>query len=201
MEWSLYDNTGHRKYLTDAERRAFMRAAKSQPDEVYTFCLLLKETGCRISEALELTANHIDFAGGAIIFRSLKKRRDDVHRAVPASPFLLTELDRVHDVRQAQRMPGRGSDYRLWPWHRATAHRRITAIMKAARITGPHATAKGLRHGFGVAALGQGIPINILQRWLGHASLATTAIYGDAIGAEERKMARKLWDSDPSDRG
>jgi integrase len=66
--------------------------------------------------------------------------------------------------------------------------------MGEAGISGLHATAKGLRHGFGVAALSRGVPINILQKWLGHASLSTTAIYGDAVGAEERKMARKMWD-------
>jgi len=66
--------------------------------------------------------------------------------------------------------------------------------MAAAGVNGPHATAKGLRHGFGVAALERGIPITLLQKWLGHAKLATTAIYGDAVGAEERRMARKLWD-------
>jgi len=44
-----------------------------------------------------------------------------------------------------------------------------------------------------MAALERGIPLNMLQKWLGHARLTTTAIYGDAVGAEERKMAEKLW--------
>lgn len=52
---------------------------------------------------------------------------------------------------------------------------------------------KGLRHGFAVAALEKGIPLNLLQKWLGHANLATTAIYGNAVGAEERKMAKRMW--------
>lgn len=194
MDWSLFDTAGHRKYLTEAERRAFIKAAKNQAPEVYTLCLVLKDTGCRLSEALALTADHIDLRAGVIVFRSLKKRRLGVHRAVPVSPTVLAELDRVHGVRAAQGAPPGGTSARLWPWHRMTGHRRVKEVMEAAGVSGPHATAKGLRHGFGVAALERGIPITLLQKWLGHAKLATTAIYGDAVGAEERRMARKLWD-------
>jgi len=187
MNWSLYDRQGHRKYLTEAERRAFGEAAARQEPDVQTFCMVLKETGCRISEALELTTDHIDPDAGMIVFRSLKKRHATVHRAVPISLALLALLEKSHSLTESK--PGE----RLWPWHRMTAHRRVKEVMTAADIVGPHATAKGLRHGFAVAALERGIPLNMLQKWLGHARLTTTAIYGDAVGAEERKMAEKLW--------
>jgi len=187
MDWSLYDRQGHRKYLTEAERRAFAKAALRREPEVRTFCLVLKDTGCRLSEALEVTADHIDPEAGVIVFRSLKKRRDDVHRAVPLSLSLLGELVQAHGLRELE------FSERLWPWHRMTAHRRIKEVMADAGVEGPHATAKGLRHGFAVSALERGIPINMVQKWLGHARLATTAIYGNAVGAEERKMAEKLW--------
>jgi integrase len=45
---------------------------------------------------------------------------------------------------------------------------------------------KGLRHGFGTAAF-QSVPPHLVQRWLGHASLRRTAIYGDVVGKEERR--------------
>jgi integrase/recombinase XerD len=51
---------------------------------------------------------------------------------------------------------------------------------------------KGLRHGFGVAAF-QSIPPHLVQRWLGHASMRTTAIYGDVSGPEERDFAVRMW--------
>jgi len=188
MNWSLYDRQGHRKYLTEAERRAFAEAAERQVSEVRTFCLVLKNTGCRISEALELTPDHIDAEAGVIVFRSLKKRRDEVYRAVPVSRHLLDLLQDIHVLDQM------APDAPIWPWHRMTAHRRVKEVMDEAGIDGLHATAKGLRHGFAVAALERGIPLNMLQKWLGHARLTTTAIYGDAVGAEERKMAEKLWE-------
>lgn len=31
------------------------------------------------------------------------------------------------------------------------------------------------------------------QKWAGHSSLSTTAIYANAQGAEERSLAERLW--------
>lgn len=53
--------------------------------------------------------------------------------------------------------------------------------------------AQGPASGFGVHALRSGIPLNLLQRWLGHADIATTAIYADAMGPEERAIAARMW--------
>jgi len=64
---------------------------------------------------------------------------------------------------------------------------------RAARLEGPHASPKGLRHGFGVAAVSAGIPLNLVQKWLGHAQLITTAIYADAVSAEEKDIAQRMW--------
>ena len=58
--------------------------------------------------------------------------------------------------------------------------------MQRAGIDGPQASPKGLRHAFGVAAVQAGIPLNMVQKWLGHAQLSTTAIYADAVRAEKK---------------
>ena len=65
--------------------------------------------------------------------------------------------------------------------------------MEAADLHGPHATPKGLRHGFGIQAVSAGIPLNLVQKWLGHAQLSTTAIYADAVGEEEQSIASRMW--------
>ena len=46
--------------------------------------------------------------------------------------------------------------------------------MQGAGLEGVPASPKGLRHGFGVAAVTAGIPLNLVQKWLGHAQLSTT---------------------------
>jgi site-specific recombinase XerD len=66
-------------------------------------------------------------------------------------------------------------------------------FMVAAGLDGPHASPKGLRHGFGVAAVCAGVPLNLVQRWLGHAQLSTTSIYADAVGEEEQSIAARMW--------
>ena len=52
---------------------------------------------------------------------------------------------------------------------------------------------KGLRHSFAVHALRCGVPLNLVQRWLGHANIATTTIYANVVGPEEREMAGRMW--------
>jgi integrase/recombinase XerD len=39
------------------------------------------------------------------------------------------------------------------------------------------------------------VSLNLVQRWLGHASMNTTAIYLQAIGNEEREIAARMWDA------
>src|SRR3954468_25039231 len=181
----LFDAEGHRFYLTEDERRAFLAAAAKAPREVRTFCGVLHATGCRISEALALTPQQVDLSGRVVVFESLKKRKRGVYRAVPVPPDLLDALDLVHGVREAQR---RGqAKALLWSWSRMTAYRQVQEIIAAAGIPGgPHACPKGLRHGFGVQAVSRGIALNMVQKWLGHAQLTTTAIYANAVGERRR---------------
>ena len=95
---NLFDSTGQRKYLSSAERKAFLQAAKQQPREIRTFCLTLYYTGCRISEALALTPQRIDLAECHLTFESLKKRRRGIFRSVPVPLSLIDTLDVVHRI-------------------------------------------------------------------------------------------------------
>ena len=58
----------------------------------------------------------------------------------------------------------------------------------------PH-TARPRGSGMASASIAtvQGVPLHMLQRWLGHAQLSTTAIYADAVGKEEQYIASKMW--------
>ncbi len=182
-----------RKYLTAAERDTFLAVASRTDRDIHTLCMTLAYSGCRLSEALALTADRVDLGAGTVVFESLKKRRDGIYRAVPVPPALLTAFVMAHGVRELQAKRGRGQGLRLWPWSRMTGWRAVHGVMTAAGLDGPHASPKGLRHGFGVAAVSAGIPLNLLQKWLGHAQLSTTAIYADAVGAEEKDIASRMW--------
>jgi integrase len=190
---TLHTAAGARKYLTEGERTAFLQEADISDRQVRTLCMTLAYAGCRLSEALALTADRVDLAAGVLIFKTLKTRKDGIFRAVPVPPTLLNTLDMVHGIREAQTRRGKGRGERLWPWSRMTGWRAVHAVMQAAGLDGPHASPKGLRHGFGVAAVCAGIPLNLVQKWLGHAQLTTTAIYANAVGAEEKTIASRMW--------
>ena len=81
---SLYAADSSRKYLAADERAAFLKAAETVDRRVRALSMTLAWTGCRLSEALALTADRVDLAAGVLVFETLKKRRSGVYRAVPA---------------------------------------------------------------------------------------------------------------------
>jgi len=190
---SVYDAYGNRKYLTFSERKAFLDAATNTSPDVMTFCFMLAYTGARISEVLALTPARIDHQAGVIVFETLKRRRRGLYRAVPVPPEFFGVLNHVHHVVNAQKKVGK-IDEPIWLWCRTTAWTRVKEIMAIANIVGVQASPKGLRHAFGVLAVQSGVPLNMVQKWLGHADLSTTVIYANAVGEEEVSIASKLWD-------
>ena len=188
----LVDSRG-RKYLTADERRRFIAAAadvKKPSDQ--TFVLTIAHTGARVSEVLALRALDVDLDAGAVRIRTLK-RRVEHWREVPIPPELARDLEMVHRLREASH---RRVKEPLWKLSRATAHRKVVAVMTAAGISGPQACPKGLRHGFGIAAVTAGVPLPTIAAVLGHADIATTAIYTTAVGVEARGFLAKMWKSD-----
>lgn len=180
----LFDRQGQRKYLCGSEGKRFLRAATQADPHTRAFCRLLSFTGCRISEALELTTRRLDVETDRVIFRTLKRRKR-TFRAVPVPRSLMAELLTLANVNDL--------DACLWDWCRQTAWRHVKRVMADAGIDGPQAMPRGLRHQFGVRAAERGVPMAVAQRWMGHADLRTTAIYQQAAGDEERRLAGRMW--------
>jgi integrase/recombinase XerD len=79
----------------------------------------------------------------------------------------------VHGIRELHARRGKGGGVRLWPWSRMTGWRVVHAVMQA--------------------AVTAGIPLDLIQKWLGHAQISTTAVYANAVGVEEKDIARRMW--------
>lgn len=191
---SLFGPCGNRKYLNAAERERFVREAQRAPRKIRQFCLTLRWSGGRLSEVLALTPASIDIESGVASIETLKRRKRGIVRQVPLPPDLLDDLDFVFDLHAAQRDPDLANQ-RLWSFSRTTAWRYIKSVMADAGITGTPSMPKGLRHGFGVCAIQSKVPPHLVQRWLGHASLRTTGIYCDVVGADERAIAARMWET------
>ena len=182
MDPNAHDAGGRRKYLTKAEGRRFLEAVDGLHPGRAAFCLVIYYTGCRISEALNLRGTDIDAEDGAVVIRTLKRRGRPACRRIPVPEALLSGL--------ADLSPDGG---RLWSFSRTTGWRIVRRVMEDAGISGIHATARGMRHAFGVrGAMGE-VPVTIIQEWMGHSDLSTTSIYLRVRGEEERKLIAKTW--------
>ncbi|MEL7127914.1 MAG: site-specific integrase [Pseudomonadota bacterium] len=188
-EMRLYSHDGERLYINSEERQRFLHAALRASPDIRRLCLTLLYTGCRVSEALELKGRSLQQEAQLLTFRTLKRRRHNVFREVPIPTTLVNELSLAAST----------PDDLLWPnVHRSTAYRAVKSVMSAAQISGAKACPKGLRHGFGhYAVIVSLVPLNIVQKWMGHASMKTTTIYANAVGPEELALARRMWNKPP----
>lgn len=183
-QMNLYDRAGGRLYVNLSERKRFLAVIKTAPAPIRTLGLTLLYTGCRASEALTISPSSIGTTNRVIAIQSLKKRDVLLTREVPVPQSLIVRLQQDHDLNDANQ---------LWSFDRTTVWRQIKNLMHQAEIYGPQACPKGLRHGFGIKAIQAGVPLNLLQKWMGHASIEITALYTNAVGPEEYSIARKMW--------
>ena len=161
LVWDLFDEFGNRKYLTPEERQAYFEAiSKVLKRERRTFALILYYTGCRISEALEVPYQRVDYAKKGVVFRSLKRRKK-VYRFVPLPDNFLEKLDDVHAVKEKQRDKA-SRNKPIWDFNRVTGWASIKKVMKKAEIEGIQATPKGLRHSFAIAHQEMGTPEHMI---------------------------------------
>lgn len=185
---ALYTHAGARKYLNADERRRFLASLGAARREEAVFARLMFWTGARVSELLALRLSDFQLDAGIVAIRTLKRRRFSM-REIPIPPALVTE---IADHAQGPSVLA-SPDPLLWHLHRVTAWRLVKDAMRRAGIAGPQASPRGLRHGFAIAALQAGVPLTLLQRWMGHSRLSTTTIYLAVSGPEERELAARFW--------
>jgi len=194
----LYDDRNQRLYINRQERERFLAVARKSELPLRAFCLTLVFTGCRLSEALALTVGSVDVESRFVSIRTLKKRCRHEVREVPIPVELAAALSLLCDRRIAENPEVAVDGVSLWTSHhqavdRITGYRWIKSVMKESGIQGMQASPKGLRHGYGVHALRSGVQLNMLRKWMGHASMATTAIYANAVGRDELEIAERMW--------
>jgi integrase/recombinase XerD len=185
--------SGGRKYLNQSERQRVLAAMAKLDARSALFALTLAWTGARVSEVLALSPRAFQIERSLIAIVTLKRRRWCV-REVPIPPELMRALAQEFLLSEAHQDCERDR-LRLWPMCRVTAWRIIKRVMDAAGVSGRPACPRGLRHASGVGTLQAGVPITLVQRWLGHARLSTTAIYAEVAGPEELAFAAKYWGS------
>ena len=144
-------------------------------------------TGLRQGELVALRWRDVDWTAGRIRVRqnyvlgefgTPKSRRST--RSVPMADEVAGELDRL------SRMVGESSGDALvfadphtaGPLDKAAILRRYRRALKAAQLEQSHRF-HDLRHTFGTAMAGTGVPMRTLQEWMGHRDIETTQRYAD----------------------
>jgi site-specific recombinase XerD len=166
---------------------AVMRAAGDRPHgrRLRALIVLLWRAGLRIHEALALTEGDLDQRRGSLLIRHGKggRRREvglDAWGWEELRPWL--ELRSELPVGALLCVINGATCGRHWSPAAARAELRRTAIAAAVRRRfAPHQ----LRHAHAVELAREGVPLNVIQRQLGHANLGTTSIYLQGIDTEE----------------
>jgi site-specific recombinase XerD len=154
--------------------------------------VVLWRAGLRIREALLLAEHELDPRRGSILVRSGKGGR---RREVGMDQWAWEELHPWLNARAELPAgplfciidgPTRGR-----PWSGAAVRsefRRVAALAGVRRRFAPHE----LRHAHALELAREGVPLNIIQRQLGHSNLGTTSIHlqGHRSRGDHRRGAR-----------
>ena len=147
--------------------------------------VVLWRGGLRVQEALTLGERDLDPRRGSLLVRNGKggRRREigmDAWGWEQLRPWLASRLELpVGPLFCVIDGPTRGR-----PWSSANVRvefRRLAAQAGIRRRFAPHQ----LRHAHAVELAREGVPLNVIQRQLGHANLGTTSIYLQGIDTEE----------------
>jgi integrase/recombinase XerD len=155
--------------LSDAEVRAILGRVRNPVHK--TGLLLMYACGLRISEAATLEVTAIDKAN--LFVRVIGKGNKE--RQVPIPTPVLDELRGLWLTHRNRRW--------LCPNRRGSApiHRKVlwATVRQAAVDAGitRHVTPHTLRHSYATRLLESGVDTRVVQILLGHANIATTAIY------------------------
>jgi site-specific recombinase XerD len=164
---------------------AVMRVAGDSPHGLRTRALIvvLWRAGLRISEAL--AESDLDRERGAILVRRGKggKRREvgmDRWAWEQIDPWLRLRVSlRVGALLCVVNGPTQGR-----PWSAAAVRetlRQLAVLAGVRRRFAPHQ----LRHAHAVEMAREGVPLNVIQRQLGHANLGITSVYLQGIDNSE----------------
>lgn len=160
--------TGRLRYFTDEEMRSLIDFADGDV-QMRSLLILAVETGLRQGELLGLTPRDIDLKRGLI---TLHVTKGDTRRSVPltaraksVSKSLTTGL-MAHEQLFGEQMTCRNISRFMgrWKYHRGLPQ-------------GDEACFHTLRHTTASRLVQDGVPLAVIQKWMGHSVIETTMKY------------------------
>jgi integrase len=154
-----------RWYTAEEERRILRHLEDHDLRDFHDLVIFLMDTGCRLGEAIKL--EHRDHDDVHVRFQLRKGGKSG---AVPITT-------RVREVlqRRKQAAGGEGLVFLKWDVHRANYV--WNGVKKSLGITDDEAVIHAFRHTCASRLVQAGVPIQVVQQWLGHATLKMTLRY------------------------
>jgi site-specific recombinase XerD len=153
-------------------------------DRARGLIVVLWRAGLRIQEALDLTELDLDARRGSVLVRRGKGGR---RREVGMDDWGFEQLEPWLRARQAMPVGPLlcviDGHTRGRAWHSSAAREALRRRVARAgvRRRAPHQ----LRHAHALELLREGVPLNVIQRQLGHRNLGVTSIYLQGIDPDE----------------
>jgi type 1 fimbriae regulatory protein FimB/type 1 fimbriae regulatory protein FimE len=167
--------SNRRRYLTEGELNKLIKEARKgrygQRDA--TLILLMARHGLRVTEAVDLHWDQVDFSKGHLHVKRLKGGISSVHPIQGDELRALRELKRMQEPKSAFAF----TSERGGPMTRSNVAKMIEAAGKRAGL--PHAHPHALRHTCGHLLADAGHDTRRLQLWLGHADIKHIARYSE----------------------
>ena len=154
-------------------------------NKYYLIMKFLLRTGARIDEALMVRPIDINIELNTITLITLKKKEKDVKRIIPLHPDLKTDIMQYY----LEYNINKKSEERLFNMTRQSVD---LFFKKMQKDLGFKIHAHKFRHTFAVKAILNGVPINILQKWLSHSSIFITSIYTDITGMDTSQFMNQI---------
>ena len=160
---------------------------KSQYEKrIHLLTLLLLDTGCRISEALNLRMSDIDF-DNLLVTLDGKGRKQ---RVVPFSYELRKNLYRFSKSLKPESLLF--ATKMVTVWNRRNVLRDVKVLCKHLGFTAPGRTLHAFRHTFAVNYLRKGGSVFHLQKVLGHSTLEMTRRYANLVTSDLQSVHERL---------
>jgi integrase/recombinase XerD len=165
-----------KEFLPEEDFKRFCERAKEENLFWSSLLLFLAFTGCRVSEAVKLKWEDINFKDSvARIWKSKGQRsrwvplKDEVLQLLQKRREALLKKMKEQEIQQKYVWPGRNGHIT-----RLAVYRKVQKIGQELGIKiHPHT----LRHTFLTLLINKGVPIHVVKEIAGHSSLAVTGVY------------------------
>lgn len=164
--------TKEREYMTEKELEKVINAIEMPIIKIVT--IFLYHTGCRISEALKLKINDVDFNNDIIKIKQAKGNKD---RNLALNSELKTKLiDYLENERPVVDSKNVFATRKSGSLSRSHYNIKLKKATEKVDIN-KNITSHSIRHSTAVALVKKGVDLPTIQKILGHENLETTSIY------------------------